>query len=809
MTSKPLVYNPAVGSPAEGFWLKKRVKNILHLENGQYIYIYKWDTTREEKKEMFAVDYNDDAKTILIISLPYPQFERKYNHLTLLVNNVNAFKTRLWSLSKMYAIEIGKISILPDVGHDITRDFSAKDMVDGKNKGVVVRVYAVQSSLLYKLLQKNASEYCIQSMARYQNVVQCFSNHFRYEQFQKYGRIVSSLRGLFRVDKSRDGRDFSLRYIKENDYHSRPYLDVVLRPILLVGDDKRRGDGGVKTYDICRQDNGQFPNDGREKEALLDILKRLDDHPGLIIAMNEARALFLRKRLEYFNLDRFYPDYKLSVKLGRGVKPNEVSHILRITDECPSLEATRNFNIAAITTSLLENFFQSIIFAPMDSPFPSKNRFASPPKKIPGGLVLTPTPGRYAGVTCLDFHSLYPNIMAHFGIIKGRVCRVAKKELDEDKEWYSRHFHVLETGDDENFGYLSLKDGDSSNPVRVFCRYLLEKRRQNPTVGAFKLMANSLYGLFACRKVSLYSSTAATTVTKYGRFFLKRAVQFFETRFGLKCIYGDTDSLFVHYHRYEPNHLASEYNKKYPCIPLKVEATFERLIFIRKKLYLGKTISVDGKGYKFSGFSTKFLRGFRKLLCSVINAATEKELDAKKQMMTTYFFERFGDESAYWNTFIEPLLLVLKREKEKKYQARGYQMIKFDHGRDAMALNRIVLSNYKSEIIWKRRRATGAKLVLFSSFAKREGDAAYRLSLDDAPDDGKRFENLDQLEKAVLIPLLGKDVASLVLYVSVDRRVDTLYNFLRFAYNDQSKEKINGEKIAFVLPYDVFEPSGG
>ena len=800
-------------------WLKINV-NILELANYKCFYIYKWDT-----KKIFAIDYDDTVikknPTILIISLPSPQFERKYNHLTFLVNNFELFKNRISTLSNIYNIEILKMDVLPDVGHIIVQEFSAKEMINGKNKGIVVKLYCSRATLLYKLLQKrNMRYYGIESFARYKSVIQCFSNQLKYEIFKEKGLILSSLRGLFRLEKTWDGKDFSLTFIN-NDYTA--FLNTVLHVSFVCNNEDERIDYNITHYDnnndrVTKLGKKKMSNNKeREKIILLSLLKILDICHGLIIVMDENDALYLREKISFYDLIKFYPDWKLNVKMGKGVKVKEIPIILNNTDECPSLDT--NFTVTTIAVSLLENFFQTIIFAPINVPFPSKNNNDLTLKKkdyIPGGLVLQPTSGQYSKITSLDFQSLYPNIMATFGIIKGRVCRVSKDDFNRKK--FCRYFHVLEI-EDEDIYFLSLKDEEKDfNPIRCFCQYLIEKRRQNPTVGVFKLLINSIYGLFANRKFSLYSSTVATTITRYGRFFLTNAVEFFKNNFQLECLYGDTDSIFIPYLHYEPHYLALEYNKSYPQIQLKVETIFEKLILIRKKLYFGKTVlEMDeedegvldtGSGYKFSGFSKKFLSTYKKFLCGLINAQTEDDLDSKRKLFATYFFENCNnDENFYWKKFVEPLLLVLKEERVKKFQSRGYQLINFDN--EVMTLNHIKFSNeYINEIIWKKRRMIKENdNIIFSRFNQNydEEGTSYYLTLDDAPPE-KRFKNLQELEKFILLPLLGKDeLSSLVLYVSIDNHF-SLYDFFCFVYNKR-KEKKRKKNIAFILPYEVFDPN--
>lgn len=851
-------------------WILRYVNDIFsELENEKRMFIYKWDV-RYRKEKIFAIDIDniDKKPTIIIISVPYPQFELKYNHLTLVVSNLDMFQSRLYTLSNVYSIEISEIRIIPDVGHVIVKEFSIRDMVEGKNKGIVVKVYCQEAALLYRLLQKNLDEYYVEAFAEYHNVIQCFSNHLKYEIFKKRGIILSSLRGcLFRLDIDFKNKDFSLLYIEERiSIYKRITSSFFFNDVfyLALSYDKQieniigynNNNDNNNNDDVIRK--GVIDNNVDEKKLLLNILRMLEKHKGLIIAMNEFDVENLRKKMFFYNLHHYYPHWKLSIKLGKGIKINEIPSILCHTDQCPSLETI--FNITKVTVSLLENFFQSIVFAPINAPFSSEggtNSKIMNNKKnntTPGGLVLTPISGRYAKVVCLDFQSLYPNIMANFGIIKGRVCRVSKNDLNNEdvKIICNEYFHILGTTGD-NFYYLSLKDGN--DPIRVLCRYLMDIRSENPNIGAFKLIINSIYGLFANRKFSLYSPIVATTITKYGRFFLTRCIDFFRNNNNLDCLYGDTDSIFVHYsNENDPQRLAMTYNTIYPQIQLKVEAIFEKLFLIRKKLYFGKVTKVgkeqrgEGGGgkkrkrregkeqegrfdYKFSGFQKKFLGTFKKFLTGLINAETDEELDSKKRILSNFFFDYDCNEKEhlfYWNTYIEPLLFILKKEREKYFQSLGYKIIRFDDGSDTVIeLNHIVFSSNKN-IIWKKRRLIKENdNILFSRFQTNEKRTLKRdvkrkfhffLKLDDGEEEEINsnnnkpfFKTLTQLQSTLLLPLLGNtELSSLILYVSIDQHHGSsfwLYDFLCFVYNKPKtkimRRKNEKKEVAFVLPYDV------
>lgn len=85
---------------------------------------------------------------------------------------------------------------------------------------------------------------------------------------------------------------------------------------------------------------------------------------------------------------------------------------------------------------------------------------------------------------------------------------------------------------------------------------------------AFKLSANSMYGIFGFSKSPLYYKDVAASITATGRNNLMFSKNYIEKNYpGSKVIYGDTDSLFV---SFSSNKINNE--KIYDCIDIATEA---------------------------------------------------------------------------------------------------------------------------------------------------------------------------------------------------------------------------------------------
>ncbi|KAL4766723.1 hypothetical protein BDW60DRAFT_201917, partial [Aspergillus nidulans var. acristatus] len=83
------------------------------------------------------------------------------------------------------------------------------------------------------------------------------------------------------------------------------------------------------------------------------------------------------------------------------------------------------------------------------------------------------------------------------------------------------------------------------NILKKYVKLRNENRKTNPVyAGTLKVVANSVYGATGYENSPMYSPLCSSSVTAIGRWSLERACSIFE-QYGLKVIYGDTDSCFV------------------------------------------------------------------------------------------------------------------------------------------------------------------------------------------------------------------------------------------------------------------------
>lgn len=131
---------------------------------------------------------------------------------------------------------------------------------------------------------------------------------------------------------------------------------------------------------------------------------------------------------------------------------------------------------------------------------------------------------------------------------------------------------------------------------------------------AYKVVANSIYGQFGANISPIYEIAVAASTTEHGRVMLQFAQDFVEANYGEKCIYGDTDSVFVELSKVETEgrenkeivadaiRIGKEMEErvqpflKYPHV-LEYEKVFRPFCIWTKKRYVGNLYEDNPEKY--------------------------------------------------------------------------------------------------------------------------------------------------------------------------------------------------------------------
>lgn len=209
-------------------------------------------------------------------------------------------------------------------------------------------------------------------------------------------------------------------------------------------------------------------------------------------------------------------------------------------------------------------------------------------RSYPGGLVIKPVIGLHRDVCVVDFKSMYPNLMIKYNISPETVV---SEPVDE-----SIFFEEI------GLGVKSGVEGLFPEILRTLLRLrneardrLLKISKASPEYNLldarqriYKILANTVYGYMGWPQARWYSFEGASLVTYLGRKAISQAIKYAE-EYGLKVIYGDTDSLFIYYDEAKVNNLLSRIYKELG-LEAKIDKIYRSILFTEaKKRYAGYT----------------------------------------------------------------------------------------------------------------------------------------------------------------------------------------------------------------------------
>ena len=164
----------------------------------------------------------------------------------------------------------------------------------------------------------------------------------------------------------------------------------------------------------------------------------------------------------------------------------------------------------------------------------------------PGGLVLESTPGFYRNVAIFDFKSLYPSIIRTFQVdplAANVVLHDLVKDLPSSDSEVSRQIAKGPAGLEFAADFAILP---SIIEALWHERDNAKQLKDAILSQAVKIIMNSFYGVLGTPGCRFYDPRLAGTITRIGHWILKFSREFIE-REGHQVIYGDTDSLFIHF----------------------------------------------------------------------------------------------------------------------------------------------------------------------------------------------------------------------------------------------------------------------
>jgi DNA polymerase elongation subunit (family B) len=245
-----------------------------------------------------------------------------------------------------------------------------------------------------------------------------------------------------------------------------------------------------------------------------------------------------------------------------------------------------------------------------------------------GAFVMEPTrTGIIENVHVCDFASLYPSIIRSWNISPETVlyrlqqdpvegsCRLPYTDMVRFSKAARGMFpRALDFLVAERAAYS--RKQDSAEPGSP------DWERYKRLSGAYKIVANSFYGIMGSPFARFRSSVAAEAVTQTGAWLIKR-VAAVSKEHGLDAFYGDTDSCFVSGDGKRFGEVVRDLNESWrpimtelgcdDChIKLEFEKSFKRIVLVSAKRYIGRFTIYKGKdvsGKKIEVKGLEYKRG--------------------------------------------------------------------------------------------------------------------------------------------------------------------------------------------------------
>ncbi len=207
----------------------------------------------------------------------------------------------------------------------------------------------------------------------------------------------------------------------------------------------------------------------------------------------------------------------------------------------------------------------------------TRAREASP---IEGAYVKTPDPGIYDNLAVFDFRGLYPSIIISHNIDPSTICTDCTDyyESPAGTRFSKRYRGIMPS-------ILRLLVKQRADVKKQF-----KKEPDNIYLGArstaLKILSNSIYGYMGYARSRWYSRECASSVTAYGRMYIKDTIAQAEQK-GFKVIYSDTDSIVMLLGSHTPEdalRFMREVNAALPeSMELELEEFYSRGIFVGKR----------------------------------------------------------------------------------------------------------------------------------------------------------------------------------------------------------------------------------
>lgn len=216
-----------------------------------------------------------------------------------------------------------------------------------------------------------------------------------------------------------------------------------------------------------------------------------------------------------------------------------------------------------------------------------------------GALVLKPKKGLHENVICLDFASMYPNIMIAYNISPDTLCKDCSEEEAYVAPYVNHKFRKEPPG---FFKEILQRLIEARKKIKAEMKRYPKNSEQYRVLdvkqSTIKILTNSFYGYMGWSGARWYVKECAEATTAWGRYTLLTVVEMARKK-GIEVLYGDTDSIFV-LNSDKVQEFLEEVNRELP-LELEVKGLYKTIFFTEKrKRYAGllEDGSIDVKGFE-------------------------------------------------------------------------------------------------------------------------------------------------------------------------------------------------------------------
>jgi len=207
-----------------------------------------------------------------------------------------------------------------------------------------------------------------------------------------------------------------------------------------------------------------------------------------------------------------------------------------------------------------------------------------------GAYVMEPEKGLHENIVVFDFRSLYPSIIVTHHIDPSTLdCKCCNPSEATSVPELGYRFCKKRNGFIPTTLERIIKERVKvKEEMKKFKRDSREYRSLDAKQWAFKIIANSFYGMLGYPRARWYCKQCAESVTSFGRNYIYKTIEMAKNA-GLEVIYSDTDSLFCKLDsksRKDATDFLKKINKSLPgIIELELEGFYKRGVFVTKKRY--------------------------------------------------------------------------------------------------------------------------------------------------------------------------------------------------------------------------------